>query len=64
MDVYTNIATQAMNRIFNLSPRSFQLNIIPHLLKMVAGTIAKQPMLMVQPTGAGKSTVPLKSCSC
>ena len=57
--VYNDIATEAMSRIFNRVPRGFQCFVIPHLLKMLSGSLPKQPVLMVQPTGAGKSSVPL-----
>ena len=59
MDDHSNIAIKAMAAIFNRQPRGFQLDVITHLLKMLSGSIPKQPVLMVQPTGSGKSTVPL-----
>ena len=59
MDIYTNIAANAMNQIFNKTPQGFQNAVIPHLLRMLSSSIPKQPVLMVQPTGAGKSAVPL-----
>ena len=59
MDLFTNIAIDAMKSIYNKEPQGFQMNVIPHLIKMMAGQIPKQPVLMVQPTGAGKSAVPL-----
>ena len=59
MDEHSNIAAQTMAAIYNRRPRGFQVDVIPHLLKMLTGTLPKQPVLMVQPTGAGKSIVPL-----
>ena len=59
MDPYEDISIQTMEEIFNRSPRGFQLLIIPHILRMITGQLKKQPVLMVQPTGSGKSTVPL-----
>ena len=59
MDLYSTISHQAMLHTFNCTPCGFQLVIIPHLLKMQAGTIPCQPVLMVQPTGSGKPSVPL-----
>lgn len=59
MDIYNDIAAKAMSNIFNKNPCGFQNNVIPHLLKMLTSSIPKQPVLMVQPTGAGKSAVPL-----
>ena len=60
MDVYSNIAIDAMTSIYNKKPQWFQLDVvISHIIKMMVGKIPKQPVLMVQPTGAGKSAVSL-----
>ena len=58
-DIYKQIATDAMATMFNRKPRGFQEEVIPHLIKMLSGAVAKQAILMIQPTGSGKSTVPL-----
>ena len=59
MDPHEDISMQTMQTIFNRSPRGFQFKIISHILRMITGDLKKQPVLMVQPTGSGKSTVPL-----
>ena len=59
MDIYSNIAIDTMSSIYNKKPRGFQLDVITHIIKMMAGTIPKQPISMVPPTSAGKSAVPL-----
>ena len=62
-DVYASIVKDAMNSIFSRSPIRFQLDVTSHLLKMMSGAIASEPVLMVQPTGSGKSTVPLTAAT-
>ena len=44
---------------FNKVPRGFQSIVIPHILCMITVNIPAQSILMVQQTGAGKSSVPL-----
>ena len=56
------ITNSAMHSTFNRTPRPFQSAIISHLLKMMAFEIPPEPVLMIQPTGSGKSTIPL-TCS-
>ena len=56
---YSSIASSAMEKIYNRTPRSFQRLVISHLLKMMAFELQPEPVLMVQPTGSGKSTIPL-----
>ena len=48
-----------MQKVFNRTPRLYQGPVISHLLKMMAFELPPEPVLMVQPTGSGKSTVPL-----
>lgn len=59
MDPHTEIVIETMTTLFGRSPRAFQLNVIPHILRMSTGHLPCQPTLMVQPTGSGKSSVPL-----
>ena len=59
---YVSIAYSAMEKVFSRTPRSYQSSIIAHILKMMSGEDPAEPVLMIQPTGSGKSTVPL-TCS-
>ena len=56
---YMPFVTMAMQKMFNRSPRLYQAQIITHILKMMSNELPPEPILMVQPTGSGKSTVPL-----
>ena len=56
--VYSNISSSTMLRVYGTRPKGFQSVLIPHILKMIAGAIPSSPILMVQPTGSGKSAVP------
>ena len=58
-NVYNSIVKDGMCSIFNRTPIDFQLGVTTHLLKMMSGNITAEPVLMVQPAGSGKSTVPL-----
>ena len=61
-DQFTSIAADTMNEIWGRKPRPFQLLIISHILCTMAGTIKPEPVLLVQSTGSGKSSIPL-TCS-
>ena len=57
-DIYNDIARQAMSEVFNCTLCGFQCDVIPHLIKMLSGALPEQPVLMIQPTGSGKSSMP------
>ena len=59
---YLPIVNMAMQKMFNRTPRNYQGPVISHILKMMTNELPPEPILMVQPTGSGKSTVPL-TCS-
>lgn len=61
-DIFDSIAADTMKQIWNRTPRSYQGPVISHLLQMMALNIHPDPVLLVQSTGSGKSTVPL-TCS-
>lgn len=52
------ITSLATNEVFGHPPNKFQSTIIPHILKMLTGQTPCHPVLLVQPTGGGKSIVP------
>lgn len=56
---YMPIVSMAMQKMFNRSPRLYQGQIISHILKMMTNELPPEPVLMIQPTGSGKSSVPL-----
>ena len=56
--MYSSIAKQAMEEVWGQSPNSFQSEIIPVILQMMTGDLASEGLLLVQPTGSGKSSVP------
>ena len=56
--MYSSIARSAMETVWNRSPNDFQSEVIPFILQMIAQDITPQPILLVQPTGSGKSSVP------
>ena len=56
---YLTIASSAMEKVFSRTPRSYQGLVVSHLLKTMAFELPPEPVLMVQPTGSGKSTIPL-----
>ena len=56
--MYSSIAKQAMEEVWDRSPNNFQSEIIPLILQMMAGDLASNGLLLVQPTGSGKSSVP------
>lgn len=51
------ITSLATNDVFGHSPNNFQSTIIPHILNMLCGQSPCRPVLLVQPTGGGKSIV-------
>ena len=59
--MYTSIACSAMETMWNRTPNDFQSEVIPFILQMIAKDITPQPILLVQPTGSGKSSVPQTS---
>ena len=56
--MYSSICKQAMEEVWHRSPNNFQSEIIPLILQMMAGDLASEGLLLVQPTGSGKSSVP------
>ena len=56
---YMPIVSMAMQKMFNRSPRLYQGQIISHILKMMTNELPPEPVLMIQPTGSGKTSVPL-----
>ena len=62
MDTYNQIAVDAMHSVLGRAPLGFQLPSIAHVLRMMSGELSPSTVLLVQPTGTGKSTVPL-TCS-
>lgn len=61
-DPFHAITTSAMQSIWSRSPRGYQNIVIPHVLRMMANVYPPEPVLVVQSTGSGKSTIPL-TCS-
>ena len=60
--LYVSIACSAMKKVFNCASCSCQTKTITHILKIMPNEISPEPVLMIQPTRSGKSTVPL-TCS-
>ena len=48
-----------MEKVFSHTLCSYQDLVASHLLKMMAFELPPEPVLMVQPTDSGKSTIPL-----
>ena len=59
MDPYDDLATDTMQTMLRRTPVGFQLPSISHILWMMSGKMSSGPVLIVQPTGSGKSSVPL-----
>ena len=59
VDQFDEIAADTMQLVWGRSPRNYQAIVIPHILRMMAGNIPPNPVLLVQSTGSGKSAVPL-----
>ena len=55
--IFDSITTEAMQHVWNRTPRSFQLNTISHVIRMRCHPHNPQATLLVQGTGGGKSTV-------
>ena len=62
-DSFDEIAAATMQSVWGRSPRNFQAIVIPHILRMMAGVLRPDPVLLVQSTGSGKSAVPLTLAS-
>ena len=56
--MYSSIAKRAMEEVWGRTPNHFQSEIIPLILQMMAGDLTSEALLLVQPTGSGKSSVP------
>ena len=56
--MYSSIAKEAMEEVWGRSPNRFQIEIIPTILQMLTKDSRPEALLLVQPTGSGKSTVP------
>ena len=61
-DPFASIAKDAMEQVWSQSPRGYQSHVITHILRMMSFTCQPEPVLLVQSTGSGKSSVPL-TCS-
>ena len=59
--MYSSIAKQAMEEVWGRTPNRFQKEIIPTILQMLTKDLSPQALLLVQPTGSGKSAVPQTS---
>jgi hypothetical protein len=56
--MYSSIAKQAMEEVWGRTPNRFQIEIIPNILQMLSNDQPAEALLLVQPTGSGKSAVP------
>lgn len=56
--MYSLIAKQAMEEVWGRTPNRFQTEIIPTILQMLTKDLSPEALLLVQPTGSGKSAVP------
>ena len=56
--MYSSIAKEAMEEVWGRSPNRFQIEIIPTILQMLTKDLSPEALLLVQPTGSGKSAVP------
>ena len=56
--MYSSIAKQAMEEVWGRTPNRFQIEIIPTILQMLTKDVIPEGLLLVQPTGSGKSSVP------
>ena len=56
--MYSSIAKQAMEEVWGRTPNRFQTEIIPTILQMLTKDLSPEALLLVQPTGSGKSAVP------
>ena len=56
--MYSSIAKEAMEQVWGRTPNRFQTEIIPTILQMMTKDVLPEALLLVQPTGSGKSAVP------
>ena len=63
LDKFYEITVDTMRSVWGRSPRLYQAYVIPHLLKMMCNIIPPAPVLLVQSTGTGKSSVPLTAAT-
>ena len=57
--MYSSIAKErVMEEVWDHSPNQFQSEIIPLIIQMMAGDLTPEALLLVQPTGSGKLSVP------
>ena len=56
--MFNSIACDAMNTVWGRRPIGHQQVVTPHILEMTADARKAQAVLLVQPTGSGKSAVP------
>jgi hypothetical protein len=56
--MYSSIAKHTMEEVWGRSPNHFQIEIIPTILQMLSKDLSPEALLLVQPTGSGKSAVP------
>ena len=54
----SSIAKRAMEEAWDRSPNHFQSEIIPLMLQMMTGYLTSEGLLLLQPTGSGKASVP------
>ena len=54
----SSIAKRAMEEVWDRFPNHFQSAIIPLTLQMMTGDLTSEGLLLAQPTGSGKSSVP------
>jgi superfamily II DNA helicase RecQ len=59
MDLYDDVIIDAMDKALGYTPHPFQHNIIKHIIRMKSSSSATptKPILLVQGTGGGKSSV-------
>ena len=62
-DRFYDITVETMESIWGRTPRLYQSVVIPHLLRMMCGVLVPSPVLLVQSTGTGKSSVPLTAAT-
>ena len=62
-DVFYEITAETMESMWGRTPRLCQSVVIPHLLRMMCGVLLPSPVLLVQSTGTGKSSVPLTAAT-
>ena len=58
-DPFITVAKDAMLQVWGRNPRHYQSFVISHILRMMAKQTKPDPVLLVQSTGSGKSSIPL-----